>query len=247
VVRNLLYPPIEPVYGEAKGDRVMPQRIKSDAEIQRQVLDELKWDSRINEAEVGVVVDRGTVTLTGTVDCYAKKLVAQEAAHLVRGVLDVANDIQVRTSGSPALADTALAQAVRRAIEWSALVPAEQVETTVSNGWVTLTGEVGSLRERVDAERAIQELSGVKGVTNAITVKTTPVQPRDLKRRIEETLARRADREANGLGVEVRGNGDVTVSGIVTTWSEARAILSAIRFAPGVRYVENRMTVDPSL
>ena len=225
----------------------MPQRIKSDAEIQRQVLDELKWDSRINEAEVGVVADRGTVTLTGIVDSYAKKLVAQEAAHLVRGVLDVANEIQVRTPASPVLTDTELAQAVRRAIEWSALVPAARVQTTVSNGWVTLTGEVECLRERVDAERTIQDLSGVKGVTNAITVKATPVQPRDLKRRIEETLARRADREAKGLGVEVRGNGDVTVSGIVPTWNEVRAILSAIRFGPGVRYVENRITVDPTL
>jgi osmotically-inducible protein OsmY len=206
----------------------------------------LEWDSRINESDIGVAVDLGTVTLTGTVDSYAKKVLAEGAAHLVRGVIDVINDIQVRIPGFPGLADTELAEAVRRAIEWNVLVPTESVQSRVSNGWVTLTGEVDSLRERVDAERAIQELAGVKGVTNAITLKMTTVEPRDLRRRISETLARRADHEAQCLRIEVRGNGDVIVLGTVPTWNELRAIVSAVSFVPGVRYVENRMTVDPA-
>lgn len=225
----------------------MLQLTKSDSEIQRGVLDEMKWDTRIKETDVGVEVDRGTVTLTGTVDSYAKKLVAQKAAHLVRGVLDVANDIEVRIPGAPGFTDTDIAHAVRRAIEWSSLVPTERIQSTVSNGWVTLTGAVDHYSHRYDAERAIQHLSGVRGVTNAITVNPTPVRPHDLKRKIEECLARRVDREAQRIGVEVHGNGDVTLSGRVPTWTEVRAILGAIRFAPGVRSVENRLTVDPTL
>jgi osmotically-inducible protein OsmY len=225
----------------------MLQLTKSDSEIQRQVLDEMKWDTRIKETEVGVEVDRGTVTLTGTVDNYAKKLVAQEAAHLVRGVLDVANDIQVRIPGTPGFTDTDIAHAVRRAIEWSTLVPTKLIQSTVSNGWVTLTGVVDYYSQRYDAERAIEHLSGVKGVTNAITVRPMSVRPQDLKRKIEETLARRVDREAQRIGVEVHGSGDVTLSGRVPTWTDVRAILGAIRFAPGVRSIQNRLTVDPTL
>lgn len=219
---------------------------KSDAQIQRQVLDELNWDTRIKQTEVGVEVDQGTVTLTGTVDSYAKKLVAQDVAHRVSGVLDVANDIQVKALGSSGRTDTDIAQAVRRAFEWDALVPANRIQTTVSNGWVTLSGEVDHLRERGDAERAIEYLYGVKGVVNTITVKPTPVRPAELKRRIEEALTRRADREAERLGVEVDPQGVVTVSGSVPTWREAQAILGSVRFAPGVRSVENRITIDPT-
>jgi len=222
----------------------MLRSTKSDSEIQRQVLDELKWDTRIKATEVGVEVDHGTVTLTGTVDSYAKKLVAQKAAHLVRGVLDVANDIQVRLPGTPGITDTDVAHAVRSAIEWTTLVPSELIQSTVSSGWVTLTGAVDYYSQRYDAERAIQNLAGVKGVTNAITVKPASVRPQNLKRRIEETLARRVHREARGIGVEVHETGDVTVSGHVPTSADARAIVGAIRFAPGVRSVENHLTVD---
>jgi osmotically-inducible protein OsmY len=61
---------------------------------------ELKWDTRVNEAEIGVSVTRGVVTLTGTVGSWGRKMAAQDAAHRVNGVLDVANDIRVKPAGS---------------------------------------------------------------------------------------------------------------------------------------------------
>jgi osmotically-inducible protein OsmY len=112
--------------------------VKSDAQIQREVLEELKWDTRVDETDVGVEVDAGVVTLTGTVANYAKRLAAQEAAHRVRGVLDVANDIQVKITGGPVRTDTEIAQAVRAALEWDAHVPHERIQSTVANGIVTL-------------------------------------------------------------------------------------------------------------
>ncbi len=104
---------------------------KTDAEIQQDMLREFKWDTRVEETDVGVEVDSGVVTLTGTVSSWAKRMAAQEAAHRVVGVLDVANDIRVKAQGSPGRTDTEIAQAVRRALEWDVFVPEKSLQSTV--------------------------------------------------------------------------------------------------------------------
>ena len=143
---------------------------KTDSEIQQAVLQELKWDTRVEETDVGVEVDAGVVTLTGTVSSWAKRLAAQEAAHRVAGVLDVANDIQVKMSGDLRRTDTDIAHAVRHALEWNVFVPEEHIRSTVADGWVTLEGNVDYWSQREDADEAVRRLAGVRGVTNKIEV-----------------------------------------------------------------------------
>ena len=124
---------------------------RTDEEIQANVLEELKWDTRVRPNEIGVAVKDGIVTLTGWVDSYLKKMAAEEAAHRVPGVKAVANDIEVRLPGFAERTDTDLAAAVLNALRWDAAIPTGKVDVTVSQGWVTLKGEVGraSCRERV--------------------------------------------------------------------------------------------------
>ena len=217
---------------------------KSDSQIQQEVLREMKWDTRVEENEIGIAVERGIVTLTGDVGSYGKKIAAQEAAHRVFGVLDVANDIQVRLPGSMARSDTEIAKAVRSALEWDVWVPEQRIKSTVSNGCVTLEGDVDLLREREDAERAIRRLSGVRAVTNKIEVKPSRLAADDLREAIEEALERRAEREARRIKVEVHDS-QVTLSGSVRSWAEKRAILGTVSHAPGVRAVEENLFVDP--
>lgn len=217
---------------------------KSDSEIQQEVLRELKWDTRVEETEVGVTVERGIVTLTGTVDSYAKKLAAQDAAHRVYGVLDVANDMQVRVPGSMARSDPDIAKAVRNALEWDVWVKEEGIKSTVSNGFVTLEGDVSLLRERDDVERTIRRLAGVRGVDNRIEVKSTKINADDVRESIEQALERRAEREARHIRVEVK-NSEVKLSGRVHSWAEKRAILGIVSHAPGVRSVDENLFVDP--
>jgi osmotically-inducible protein OsmY len=219
---------------------------KSDSQIQQDVLHELGWDPRVEETEVGIEVDRGVVTLTGTVSSWAKRVAAQEAAHRVAGVLDVANDIEVRVPGDFVRTDTEIAQSVRRALEWDALVPDQRITSTVSNGWVTLEGNVDTWTEREDAERAVQNLLGVRGVSDKMTViGVKPVESEKVREAIENALERRAEREANRIKVEVSGTGTVTLTGQVHSWAEKRATLAAARFAPGVRSVEDRLEINP--
>jgi osmotically-inducible protein OsmY len=207
-----------------------------DAQLHRRVLEELKWDTRVDETDVGVEVDEGVVTLTGHVDSYAKKVAAEQAAHRVPGVKDVANDVQVHIPGSVGRTDTEIAQAVRRALEDDVFVPDEAIETTVSNGWVTLTGKVDYYRQRQDAERAILRLRGVRGITNMLTIHVQEVPPYLIREAIEEALERRAEREAERIKVHVEG-GVVTLSGEVHTWPERRAVVGAAGHALGVHSV----------
>jgi osmotically-inducible protein OsmY len=216
---------------------------KSDGEIKSEVQFQLGWDTRVKQTEIGITVNKGVVTLTGTVDSYAKKLAAKEAAHRVRGVLDVANEIEVKTPGDRRLTDAGIAKAVRHALEWDVLIPDDQIHSTVSDGWVTLEGNVEYFTERTDAERAVSHLRGVRGVINEIKV-TTPVDPEKIKFLIEDVLELRADREAKRIKVKIDGS-EVTLIGAVNTWDEKKALVGAVGHTPGVTEIRDHLFVDP--
>jgi osmotically-inducible protein OsmY len=218
--------------------------VKTDAELQREVLQELQWDSRVDEAGVGVQVQLGVVTLTGTVGSFATKVAAEEAAHRVKGVLDVANDLTVKLPGAGAPTDTEIAQAVRAALDWDTMVPAGRIRTTVANGWVTLMGEVDRWSQREDAERVVRHLIGVLGITDEIVVHAPPADPQQVREAIVQALERRAEREAKRLTVAVVDNA-VTLSGTAHNWAEKQAVLGAAGHAPGVRAVHDHIRIDP--
>lgn len=217
--------------------------MRSDSDTQRSVQRELEWDSRLANAEIGVAVHQGAVTLTGIVDSFAKRMAAQEAAHRVYGVRDVANDIAVKPATSHQRTDTEIAQALRTALEWDALVPDERIMSNVSDGHVTLAGSVDTIWERQDAERAVRNLPGVKGVTNAIFVVEPVITEPEVRAEITAALERRADRAARHIDMEIH-HGTVTLHGPVRSWAEREAVLGAARYMPGVRTVDDKLHID---
>ena len=214
--------------------------IHTDEEIQKDVLAELKWDAQVQPNEIGVSVKDGVVTLTGWVDSYLKKWAAEDAAHRVGGVKAVANDIEVKLFSERTDAD--IAEAAIRALQWDASVPADKIQVTVSKGWVTLKGEVNWNFEKQDAERVVRRLTGVKGVSNLITVKPSTT-PSELKKRIEDALVRNAKVDANTITVEVQGSKAI-LKGAVRAWVEKEEAERVAWLAPGVTSVENRITVE---
>lgn len=215
-------------------------------QIKNDILQEFQWTGHVSPAEVGVVVEGGTVTLTGTVDGYAKKIAAETAAHRIAGVTDVANDIQVSVPHATTT-DSEIAQAVRDALERDAFVPHRRIQSTVAMGLITLTGVVDRWAERSEAERAVARLVGVRGVTNRIEV--APAHDPDLgvvENHIQTALSRLAQHEGKRVTVDVH-DGQVTLSGHVRSWAARQAIVETVGHAPGIRMVHDRIAVDPDV
>jgi len=222
---------------------VAATQIRTDEQLQRDVLAELKWDARIQPNEIGVIVKDGVVTLTGWVDSYTKKWEAEQAALRVRGVKAVANDIEIRLPIEAERPDPDIARAAVEALEWDAGVPTDKVHANVSKGWVTLEGEVEWQYQKEAAERAVRRLTGVRGVTNLLVVKPH-TSPTDLKLRIEDALIRNAELDARRIQVLVAGNKAI-LKGTVRSWAEREAAARAAWSAPGIAEVDNQIVVVP--
>ena len=212
---------------------------RSDRDIQRRVLEELAWDTRVSATEVGVEVRNGVVTLLGNVDSWGKKLAAEEAAHRVSGVLDVANDLVVVIAPNEP-SDTDIAAAVRHALQWDVFVPDTRIATSITGGIVTLRGVVDTYAQRQQAAQAIRNLAGVRGVINELAVETSDVTPEALRNAIRDALDRHADREMAKLEIDIE-RGRVTLHGHVQSWREHDVVVGAVTGTRGVETVIDRL------
>lgn len=211
--------------------------------LQHEIMEELQWEPSIEPAEIGVAVQDGIVTLTGTVSSYAEKLACEKAAKRVQGVLGVAQEIKVRLPDSYARSDAEIAQVAVQALSWNVLVPKGAVMVEVEHGWLTLTGEVTWAFERDAAEGAVRTLFGVCGVTDLIALKPK-ASPRDVRSEIKRALHRSAEVDAGNIQVETH-EGAVTLTGRVHSWLARDEASSAAWAAPGVTTVENHLSVSP--
>jgi len=220
--------------------------MKTDAQLQRDLLKELQWEPTIHAAEIGVAVKDGVVTLSGHVDSYAKKGAAERAVKRVSGVKAVAEEIKVTLPGTYRRADEDIAQAASNILNWNFWVPHDRVKVMVQDGRVTLSGDVDSYYQKVAAEEAVRHLKGVLGVTNSITIKppVPTVQALEVKNKIQDALKRNARllRDAEKIQVEISGS-KVILRGSVGSWADRDEAAYAAWSAPGVTEVENKIVV----
>jgi osmotically-inducible protein OsmY len=217
--------------------------MKTNAELRNDVAAELEFDPRVRDAEIGLALKAGVVTLSGTVNSYAKRLAAETASLRVHGVQAVANELKVVLPTSFERTDTDIAHSALNALKWHIEIPDDRITLTVTNGFVTLEGMVEWQFQRRIAEDAVSSLTGVKGVLNRIAVKPKAVSPKDVTMRIKNALHRSAERDAERVTVESH-DGKVVLKGSVSSWAERQDIERAAWSAPGVTAVEDDLLVQ---
>ncbi len=215
----------------------------SDSEIKKNVEAELQWDPDIKMTDIAIAVKIGVVTLAGYVPSYTQKSQAEADVKRIAGVVGVANDLEVRVPNIDKKSDPEIARDAVTALKIQLPTLHENVKVVVRDAWLTLEGatEWQYLRER--AEDAVRHLKGVMGITNNIIVKPK-VSPIEIKRKIEEALKRSAEIDANRILVESH-DGEVVLKGSVHTWFERKEAERAAWSAPGVKKVDDKISILP--
>jgi osmotically-inducible protein OsmY len=215
--------------------------LKTDAQLKSDVTDELTWDPAVNATHIGVMVDKGVVTLTGHLDSFAEKHAIEHAVRRVAGIRGVAMELDVKPAVTHRRSDSEIAQAAVEALRLNSLVPPARVTVEVENGWVTLTGRVDWGYQFAIAEQCVSPLEGVRGVFNEIAIKAS-VKSDEIARQITGALTRHAMREARHIGIEVAG-GVVTLTGNVHSVAEHDAAVGVAFSTHGVSQVVDHLRI----
>jgi osmotically-inducible protein OsmY len=216
--------------------------MKTDAALQTDVINELKWEPTVHHEHIGVSVQDGVVTISGTVPTFIEKKNAEKAVERVTGVISIVEKIEVKLLGTMIRDDESIAKAILNRFQWSVVVPNQKIKATVSDGRVTLHGEADWEYERKAAENLVRELTGVKFISNNITIKPA-LSITDLKKDIENALVRAVKRESNEIKIDVTGN-KVTLSGRVQSLKEKKIIEGAVWRCSGVSSVNDKLQVS---
>ncbi|MEO8299929.1 MAG: BON domain-containing protein [Burkholderiales bacterium] len=215
--------------------------MKTDSQLQQDVMAELKWEPAVHAAQIGVEVKDGVVTLAGEVSSYYEKLNAERAAQRVVGVKALAVEMKVKLGEFGKRSDADIAQSANNILGWTSSLPADAVKVMVEGGWVTLSGDVEWQFQRQAAADSVRYMLGVTGVSNQIAIKPT-LSATVVKSDIEAALKRSATADAQKISVAVKG-GDVTLTGTVHNWDERDLATRTAWASAGVRNVVDKMNL----
>jgi len=216
--------------------------MKTDLQIQKDVMEELQWQPFLHSSEIGVAVKNGIVTLSGIVDTYSKKIAAEKAVKKVAGVKAIAEDIQVGVSPIYRKTDAEVAEAILNALKWHSVIQEDKIKIKVEDGIVKLEGEAEWEYQRNIVRKAIENLSGVRYVTNLISVKPK-ITPNELEQKINNAFLRNATIDAGKINVNVDGN-KVVLTGKVRSFAESEDAANVAWAAPGILNVENKLEIE---
>jgi osmotically-inducible protein OsmY len=215
--------------------------MKTDTQLQQDIMDELNWDQSINATKIGAEVTHGVVTLSGYVDSFTEKWNIEQAAQRVSGIKALAIAIEVMLPWTSQRSDADIASSAQNILEWNTYLPKDHVHVMVEKGWITLTGAVDWEYQKLSLKHSLSSLMGVTGVSDHISI-TPTISSGSVKADIESALRRRSRFNEHGISVQVN-QADVTLSGSVDNWSERELANHTAWGTPGVHSVVNNITV----
>jgi osmotically-inducible protein OsmY len=215
--------------------------MKTDSQLQQDVMAELKWEPSVHATQIGVEVKDGVVTLDGEVSSYSEKWDAQRAAQRVSGVKALAVELKVTLSQFGQRSDADIAKSAKNILDWTSSLPADAIKVLVEGGWLTLSGNVQWQYQRQAATDSVRNLLGVTGVSNQIAINAA-VSASEVKSDIEAALKRSSTADAKTITVSVKGS-DVTLTGSVHSWAERDIATHSAWSSAGVHNVIDEMTM----
>ncbi len=216
--------------------------MKNNSELQLDVQNAIKWEPLLHAAEIGVTAKDGVVSLTGTVDSYVKKMEAENAAKKVNGVKGLVENIEVKFPNNWTKTDEEVAKESLSALEHNYSVPNNKITVKVENGWVTLNGELPWNYQKEGALSSVKYLTGVKGVTNAISIKSDRNDILE-KKEIEKAIVRSWAADSKMVNVAVSGT-TVSLTGAVNTWHQKEEVGRIAWNTPGIWHVNNELKIN---
>ncbi len=214
---------------------------RTDSDIKEDILDELNWVPQVNETEIGVIVEDGAVTLSGTVPRYADKEAAKNAVKHIKGVRAIADKINVKLAYETEGSDEEVAHRISNILQWNSQIPGEGIQATVRQGVVNLSGEVDWYYQKNTIKKLVENIKGVKGIFSDIKLKKKTTS-KDVKHEIVKALHRHATFESNKVNVSITG-GTVTLEGVVDSYADVDLIEGAAWSASGVTKVIDKIRV----
>lgn len=215
--------------------------MKTDTQIQNDVMAELSWDASIQAQQIGVGIQDGIVTLNGEVSSLAEKRSAEVAALRVAGVKALVVELEVRLPDSHQKTDLEIARTAEQVLNWSTQRALHKLVVVVEKGWVTLTGQVTWNYQRRLARSMVRGLIGVRGVTDLVELKPL-VSLSDVKSQINNALQRHT--MLGNSNIEIAAHEDaVMLKGHVQSLAEHAMVLDSVWSTPGVRTIVDQLEI----
>jgi hyperosmotically inducible periplasmic protein len=195
----------------------------------------------------------GIVTLTGTVSEESHKSMAEETVSDLPGVKSVNNQISVTGSPASANSDAWIGERVRSTLLFHRSVSYANTNVSVTDGKVTLQGEASSEAQKQLTTEYAEDVSGVKGVDNQMTIAKAPAKShRSVDEKIDDasitTQVRMSLLFHHGTDMfdtkVSTHKGIVTLSGSAKNQAEIDLATKRVNDVHGVRSVNNQMTIE---
>jgi osmotically-inducible protein OsmY len=216
----------------------------SEETVKKNIIDQLKWDNRVDISNLKVEVSGGNVKLTGTVPSYRMYEIVNMDVLDVHGVTYLTNELKVKYRSTGTLpGDEQIKKNIEKMLSWDPDIDPVNISVAVNAGIVSLEGYVSAIWKKVMVEDMISNLTGVMQIINKLAiVPTDSFFDQAISEEIIAAFNRNIRIDAQDVNIRVE-NQIVILSGKVPSWKAYHAARDIVLYTRGVKEVQNNLMV----